>query len=71
MEKLQDEAERQEVPGHTGGYLTTVLFFQVMGYHGIGTVLYLTAFISNAATVDDFFPSLFYEHLAAASVRHY
>lgn len=71
MEKLQNKAERQEVRGHTGGYLTTVLFFQVMGYHGVATVLYLTAFISNAATVDAFFPFIFYEHLAAASVRHY
>lgn len=71
MEELQDEAERQEVRGHTGGYLTTVLFFQVMVYHGVATVLYLTAFISNAATVDNFFPLVFYDHLAAASVRHY
>lgn len=71
MEKLQDEAERQEVQGHTGGYLPTVLFFQVLGYHGVATVLYLTAFISNAATVDDFSKPLFYQNVAAASVRHY
>lgn len=36
-----------------------------MVYHGVCTVLYLTAFITNAASVHPFY---FHGHLAAAAV---
>ncbi|XP_041795449.1 plasmolipin [Chelmon rostratus] len=39
----------------------------VMVYHGVATVLYLTAFLTNAASVQPFFHSYFYGHLAAAA----
>ncbi|XP_069384089.1 plasmolipin [Paralichthys olivaceus] len=37
----------------------------VMAYNGIATVLYLSAFLANAATVHRF--SYYYEHMAAAA----
>uniref|UniRef100_A0A8C6PWK0 Plasmolipin n=1 Tax=Nothobranchius furzeri TaxID=105023 RepID=A0A8C6PWK0_NOTFU len=39
----------------------------VMVYHGVATVLYFTAFLANAATVNVFWPGYFYGHIAAAS----
>lgn len=39
----------------------------VMVYHGIATVLYLTAFLTNAASVKSNFGQSFYGHMAAAS----
>lgn len=39
----------------------------VMVYHGVATVLYLTAFLANAATVDKFIIFNYYRHLAAAA----
>ncbi|XP_047453062.1 plasmolipin [Mugil cephalus] len=38
----------------------------VMVYNGIATVLYFTAFVTNAATVESFF-QIVYNHLAAAA----
>lgn len=51
----------------------TVPLLQVMVYHGVATVLYFTAFVTNAASVDPFstFFHWYYNNLAAASVRHY
>lgn len=50
----------------------TVPLPQVMVYHGVATVLYFTAFVTNAATVDPLiYPRWYYNNLAAASVRHY
>lgn len=51
----------------------TVPLLQVMVYHGVATVLYFTAFVTNAASVDPFFIIFhwYYNNLAAASVRHY
>lgn len=50
----------------------TVPLLQVMVYHGVATVLYFTAFVTNAASVDPFvFFRWYYNNLAAASVRHY
>ncbi|XP_037538615.1 plasmolipin [Nematolebias whitei] len=39
----------------------------VMMYNGVATVLYLTAFLANAATVKTFLFSLFYGHIGAAA----
>ncbi|XP_042267241.1 plasmolipin [Thunnus maccoyii] len=39
----------------------------VMVYQGAATVLYLTAFLANAASVHPLFNSYFYGHLAAAA----
>ncbi|XP_051237051.1 plasmolipin [Dicentrarchus labrax] len=39
----------------------------VMAYHGIATVLYLTAFLANAASVHPYRFTYFYGHMAAAS----
>ncbi|XP_070687128.1 plasmolipin [Pempheris klunzingeri] len=39
----------------------------VMVYHGVATVLYLTAFLANAASVRPFHLSYFYGHMAAAA----
>ncbi|XP_076588164.1 plasmolipin [Chaetodon auriga] len=39
----------------------------VMVYYGVATVLYLTAFLTNAASVTPFSFSYFYGHLAAAA----
>ncbi|CAJ1057002.1 plasmolipin [Xyrichtys novacula] len=39
----------------------------VMGYFGVATVLYLTAFLANAATVHPFHGLPFYGHFAAAA----
>lgn len=44
-------------------------FWQVMMYNGVATVLYLTAFLANAATVNIFSLSLFFGHIGAAAVR--
>lgn len=40
-----------------------------MAYHGIATVLYLTAFLANAASVHPYRFTYFYGHMAAAAVR--
>ncbi|KAG7244880.1 hypothetical protein INR49_026544, partial [Caranx melampygus] len=51
--------------------LTTVLFFMilfsVMVYNGIAAVLYLTAFLANAASVHPYRGLYFYGHFAAAA----
>ncbi|XP_035521201.1 plasmolipin [Morone saxatilis] len=39
----------------------------VMAYHGIATVLYLTAFLANAASVHPYRFTYFYGHMAAAA----
>ncbi|XP_039988130.1 plasmolipin [Xiphias gladius] len=39
----------------------------VMVYHGIATVLYLTAFLANAASVRPFHLSSYYGHMGAAA----
>ncbi|XP_070829231.1 plasmolipin [Chaetodon trifascialis] len=39
----------------------------VMVYYGVATVLYLTAFLTNAASVEPFYGFYFYGHLAAAA----
>ncbi|XP_034542559.1 plasmolipin [Notolabrus celidotus] len=39
----------------------------MMGYHGIATVLYLTAFLTNAASVHPFHLNYFFGHFAAAA----
>lgn len=39
----------------------------VMIYHGVATILYLTAFLTNAANVSQFAGFPYYGHLAAAS----
>lgn len=41
-----------------------------MLYHGVATVLYFTAFVTNAATVTPFY-GWYYNNLAAAAVSHY
>lgn len=46
-------------------WLTSLLFCQMMVYNGVATVLYLTAFATNAATV--YFGN---GHLGAAAVSH-
>lgn len=46
------------------------LLLQVMVYHGVAAILYLTAFITSATTVDQVLGDLYYNHLAAASVSH-
>lgn len=40
-----------------------------MLYHGVATVLYFTAFVTNAATVTPFY-GWYYNNLAAAAVSH-
>ncbi|XP_019743966.1 plasmolipin [Hippocampus comes] len=39
----------------------------VMVYHGVATFLYLTAFLANAASVQPFYYSYFFGHMAAAA----
>lgn len=39
----------------------------VMVYHGVATVLYLTAFLANAVSVVHFYGGFFYGHMAAAA----
>ncbi|XP_049579308.1 plasmolipin [Syngnathus scovelli] len=39
----------------------------VMVYHGVATILYLTAFLANAASVQPFYHSYFFGHMAAAA----
>lgn len=39
----------------------------VMLYHGIATVLYLSAFLANAISVQPFYKSYYYGHMAAAA----
>ncbi|XP_061773047.1 plasmolipin [Nerophis ophidion] len=39
----------------------------VMVYHGVATLLYLTAFLANAASVQPFYYSYFFGHMAAAA----
>ncbi|XP_029909823.1 plasmolipin [Myripristis murdjan] len=39
----------------------------VMIYHGVATVLYLTAFLANAASVTPFYRTFYYGHMAAAA----
>ncbi|XP_069570439.1 plasmolipin [Brachyistius frenatus] len=39
----------------------------VMIYHAVATVLYFTAFLANAASVQPFKPTYFFGHMAAAS----
>ncbi|XP_077452614.1 plasmolipin isoform X2 [Stigmatopora argus] len=39
----------------------------VMVYHGVSTILYLTAFLANAASVQPFYYSYFFGHMAAAA----
>lgn len=41
-----------------------------MVYQAVATVLYLTAFLANAASVRPFYLSYFYGHMAAAAVRN-
>ncbi|XP_057692421.1 plasmolipin [Corythoichthys intestinalis] len=39
----------------------------VMVYHGVATILYLTAFLANAASVQPFYHTYFFGHMAAAA----
>ncbi|XP_010882295.1 plasmolipin [Esox lucius] len=39
----------------------------VMGYNAVATVLYLTAFLANAASVTPFYFTQYYGHMAAAA----
>ncbi|KAL0968177.1 hypothetical protein UPYG_G00263390 [Umbra pygmaea] len=39
----------------------------VMVYNGVSTVLYLTAFLANAASVSPYYNKLYYGHMAAAA----
>ncbi|XP_077424686.1 plasmolipin isoform X2 [Vanacampus margaritifer] len=39
----------------------------VMVYHGVATILYLTAFLANAASVQPFYGNYFFGHMAAAA----
>lgn len=70
------QRERQKTGGNRTArksseekWLMFLLFHQVMAYNGIATVLYLTAFLANAASVHPFIHTYFYGHMAAAAVR--
>lgn len=51
-------------------WLMFLLFCQVMVYNGVAAALYLTAFLANAASVNPFRYTYFYNHLAAAAVSN-
>lgn len=51
-------------------WLMFLLFCQVMAYNGVAAVLYLTAFLANAASVTPFRFTYYYGHLAAAAVSN-
>lgn len=53
--------------------LTVPFLLQVLIYHGVATILYLTAFIANVATLGLNLIKLSpnYNNLTAASVRYY
>lgn len=52
-------------------WLMFLLFCQVMVYNGVAAALYLTAFLANAASVNPFRYTYFYNHLAAAAVSNW